>query len=466
MGTKQHPGRFNCHAAALPDEEIFTVLARDPAMPATIRFWIAERARLGKAETGEDQQRLADATEIADNAAEWREANLNGPNDRPTWKDAPPRPSSIRDMDDRPVRMMPNEPEMGYNADAQGQPVLVKISLGLRQVTEEMQRVINSTTWPDTRKRQMLTFCDRINGYATEAGEVAGKGVFHSTLDLATPPEIPDHRFASFYKGEHYAYARGLEVNPTHLPVVLDRMAADGYHLLAVFGVTDSKNVGFIFRRDRGPVWSSPYRAMPDSSRRTEPFVDRWDEVVNQDAAFVRHSVDVGPVDEPEPLDDKSLFAIAGSMGESLRTFYRGDLGEPYMPPAEADDFSGGTESFTGGTVALGAACDEIVLENSPSPAHVAGQPFLSALAPLTRVNVLMTALWDRGEDCRRYVNAVLAAEHVSTRPTDEPVVLFKPRSLGEVMDDAHLLGRIAARLEQAFWDDAICDGIGRGLLP
>lgn len=43
MGTKICPGRFDCHAAALPDEEMFVLLARDPLAPGLTKLWGAIR---------------------------------------------------------------------------------------------------------------------------------------------------------------------------------------------------------------------------------------------------------------------------------------------------------------------------------------------------------------------------------------------------------------------------------------
>lgn len=67
--------------------------------------------------------------------------------------------------------------------------------------------------------------------------------------DIASPPKLQDHRFGELIKGEHYAYARGLTINPTHLPTALDAMLADGWELMAVFGETASAKVGFVFKR-------------------------------------------------------------------------------------------------------------------------------------------------------------------------------------------------------------------------
>lgn len=67
--------------------------------------------------------------------------------------------------------------------------------------------------------------------------------------DLSQPPELQDHRFGELIKGEHYAYARGLTINPNHLPTALDAMMADGWELMAIFGETKSDKVGFVFKR-------------------------------------------------------------------------------------------------------------------------------------------------------------------------------------------------------------------------
>lgn len=65
--------------------------------------------------------------------------------------------------------------------------------------------------------------------------------------DLAHGQEVGQHRFTSFIKGGQYAYARGLEVSPSHLPRALDAMLADGWKLVSLFGQTDAKHVGFVF---------------------------------------------------------------------------------------------------------------------------------------------------------------------------------------------------------------------------
>jgi len=67
--------------------------------------------------------------------------------------------------------------------------------------------------------------------------------------NLADPPDLPDYRFGQLIKGKNFAYGRGLTINPIHLPSALDAMLTDGWDLLAIFGKTDSAEVGFIFKR-------------------------------------------------------------------------------------------------------------------------------------------------------------------------------------------------------------------------
>lgn len=39
MGTKNEPGKFDCHAKAEPDEPLFTLIARDPFAARLVRLW-------------------------------------------------------------------------------------------------------------------------------------------------------------------------------------------------------------------------------------------------------------------------------------------------------------------------------------------------------------------------------------------------------------------------------------------
>lgn len=64
MSTKLNPGKFNCYDKALPDEEMFVLLARDAAAPAAIRAWVDRRIMSGRNEA-EDEQ-IVEALACAD----------------------------------------------------------------------------------------------------------------------------------------------------------------------------------------------------------------------------------------------------------------------------------------------------------------------------------------------------------------------------------------------------------------
>jgi hypothetical protein len=49
----------SCLSRAHDQEQLFILLGRDPAAPAAIRAWIAERIRLGKNVPGDEQVREA-----------------------------------------------------------------------------------------------------------------------------------------------------------------------------------------------------------------------------------------------------------------------------------------------------------------------------------------------------------------------------------------------------------------------
>jgi len=49
----------SCFNRARDQEQLFVLLARDPAAPAAIRAWIVERIRLGRNKPGDEQVREA-----------------------------------------------------------------------------------------------------------------------------------------------------------------------------------------------------------------------------------------------------------------------------------------------------------------------------------------------------------------------------------------------------------------------
>lgn len=112
MAAKNRHNHIDCLAAALPDEEYFVFLARDPAMPALLGMWASLRvgnfaaaaANFEALMTPElvqhylrhpDHAKSQEAVETANRAVEWREANVGGPNGVPTWKKSLVRPQML-----------------------------------------------------------------------------------------------------------------------------------------------------------------------------------------------------------------------------------------------------------------------------------------------------------------------------------------------------------------------------------
>lgn len=304
MANKNHPGPFNCHAAALPDEPIFTLLGRDPAAPRTIKAWANERERLGKFETQEDLDRIAESLSCADEMAAWREANLDPTGDGiPSWR--LPRPQGDDERpDNEGVRvskqwlldlaqsLRKNDPSYPLQVAE-----LLELAAGDYQKPDLYEAAVEAIRNP--RLDNMHNLKARTVGRVPELGMPYGKAnqvperILHpapaqpvpfelpgewqteedvtTAADLAAKPDVPPHRFAVMHKGRNYAYARGLEVNPIHLPVALDAMADDGWHLLAIFGQTDSQHVGFIFKRGDVPIEQIEYTLSPN---RRHPPID------------------------------------------------------------------------------------------------------------------------------------------------------------------------------------------------
>lgn len=322
MPSKQNPGVFDCYKAAMIDEPIFTILGRDPAGPATLRFWAEERGRIGKIVSEEDRARIGAAIEEATEMLNWRDQFLDADGEgTPLWKmdratsEGNPIRIDISQLHDE-LGMLESLGEL-REAVATGNmvPALDMIDAILRAIqAREPILVTRLLTGECTAGDQpRFTACEVTNDddpnddeYAVvfengsdpicsiHAGQVVGgnregalaqahrisramndaygrpeseddglgddPATVHRSLDeigrkmgaasdLAHLPEFPAHRFAAFHKGERYAYARGLEVNPTHLPRVLDQMSKDGWEVAGVFGATDSANIGFLFRR-------------------------------------------------------------------------------------------------------------------------------------------------------------------------------------------------------------------------
>jgi hypothetical protein len=78
MGTKANPSPHDCYARALPDEPIFTLIARDRGAAECVRQWARERLAdiaIG-ARPESDRDQVAEAYECARAMEAWRAANV------------------------------------------------------------------------------------------------------------------------------------------------------------------------------------------------------------------------------------------------------------------------------------------------------------------------------------------------------------------------------------------------------
>lgn len=78
MGTKANPGKYDCHANALPDEPMFVLLARDPDFERLVRSWAESHQRAifcGDRPDG-DFEIVNEAMQCALDGARWRKENL------------------------------------------------------------------------------------------------------------------------------------------------------------------------------------------------------------------------------------------------------------------------------------------------------------------------------------------------------------------------------------------------------
>lgn len=110
MATKLNPGEHDCYAAALPDEPLFVLLARDPDAPTVVRIWAKYRAyQIARgSKPAEDKSMVAEALACARSMEAWREANDG------RWRGAPVTPvysttAEIRSNLRRLVESNPND---------------------------------------------------------------------------------------------------------------------------------------------------------------------------------------------------------------------------------------------------------------------------------------------------------------------------------------------------------------------
>lgn len=77
MGTKTHPGRFDCYANAKPDEPMFVLLARDPSAAILVRLWATMReAEIRQGRRPEsDRLKVGEAYACATDMERWHDEN-------------------------------------------------------------------------------------------------------------------------------------------------------------------------------------------------------------------------------------------------------------------------------------------------------------------------------------------------------------------------------------------------------
>ena len=67
MGTKQHPGQFDCYSRAEPDEPMFVLLGRDPSTPLLVETWAVLRDIMHD----DDVLKIAEARDCAQACYQW-----------------------------------------------------------------------------------------------------------------------------------------------------------------------------------------------------------------------------------------------------------------------------------------------------------------------------------------------------------------------------------------------------------
>lgn len=83
MATKNNPGKYDCYAAAEPDEPLFILRANDPSAPSMVRGWAWNRAQAifqGHKDGGpEAWAKVQEALDCAKAMETWRAAKYPQP---------------------------------------------------------------------------------------------------------------------------------------------------------------------------------------------------------------------------------------------------------------------------------------------------------------------------------------------------------------------------------------------------
>lgn len=70
MSTKNNPGKFDCYAAAGPDEPMFILLGRDKHAPTLIWLWATLREL-----DSEEPEKVEEARQLVTDICKWQVAN-------------------------------------------------------------------------------------------------------------------------------------------------------------------------------------------------------------------------------------------------------------------------------------------------------------------------------------------------------------------------------------------------------
>jgi hypothetical protein len=207
MASKEFVGPVDCLGAALPDEEYFLLLARDPLAAGLTMIWASLRlGDFASATTNfqrlctqpglishyrehPDQAKAEEAVEVAQRMVDWRERNLTaGEGGKPSWKSS--RACGVERFVLSYAERLPAGPQrinvtfeqwpLWARTLRAPEPEAAKIACGLRQVTENMTgrsnrevEVVNDEHGFDLEA--MNQYADRINGFAAELELIAGK---------------------------------------------------------------------------------------------------------------------------------------------------------------------------------------------------------------------------------------------------------------------------------------------------
>lgn len=95
MGSKLNPGAFDCFKAAMPDEPMFVLLARDLSGPTMLRAWSTrrrgevltalDRGDITEEQAQEDLRKCQEADACADEMTIWRKRNAGNGSAPPAW---------------------------------------------------------------------------------------------------------------------------------------------------------------------------------------------------------------------------------------------------------------------------------------------------------------------------------------------------------------------------------------------